>query len=218
MVRIFLRWKTQTWKVVFGCLPGKRMVCSASKVTTCSSVYQTCHVVVNSMLRQQGDNSYQMSIMSCYCQTRWQSLYIVFSGRIKKRGRISWWGETVVCSASKATTSKSYINHVMLLSNKSTVTWLTLLRFYLRIWLSPAWILPSAAKASPASVTKKLPLIPFLNFHLSDWSQFSTSILAHMYIYDRWDDSHFLIYHPCRHDDEYNDNEATTKWWRQLGE
>jgi hypothetical protein len=33
------------------------IVCSASKVTTCSSVYQTCQLVVNSMLRQQGDNT-----------------------------------------------------------------------------------------------------------------------------------------------------------------
>ena len=49
----------------------------------------------------------------------------------------------------------------MLLSNKMTVTiWLTLLRFYLIIWLSPSWILPSAAKAFPASVTKKIALIP----------------------------------------------------------
>ena len=49
----------------------------------------------------------------------------------------------------------------MLLSNKMTVTiWLTLLQFYLIIWLSPSWILPSAAKAFPASVTKKLALIP----------------------------------------------------------
>ncbi len=72
----------------------------------------------------------------------------------------------------------------MLLSNKMAVTiWLTLLWFYLRIWLSPSWILPSAAKAFPASVTKKLALIP--------------SQLPRMY--DRWDDSHFLMYHPCRH-------------------
>ena len=52
----------------------------------------------------------------------------------------------------------------MILSNKMTVTiiWLSLLRFHLnlRIWLSPSWILPSAAKAFPASVTKKLALIP----------------------------------------------------------
>jgi len=39
-----------------GHLPGKRIVYSASKVTTFSSVYQTCQVVVNSMLHQQGDN------------------------------------------------------------------------------------------------------------------------------------------------------------------
>ena len=64
----------------------------------------------------------------------------------------------------------------MLLSNKMTVTiWLNLLRFDLRIWLLPPWILPSAAIAFPASVTKKLPC------------------------WERWDDSHFLIYHPCRH-------------------
>ena len=32
------------------------LVFSASKVTTCSSVNRTCQVVVNSKLRQQGDN------------------------------------------------------------------------------------------------------------------------------------------------------------------
>jgi len=32
------------------------IVFSASKVTTCSSVNQTCQVVADSMLRQQGDN------------------------------------------------------------------------------------------------------------------------------------------------------------------
>ena len=37
-------------------LPGKRIVaCSARNVTTRSSVYQSCQVVVNRMLRQQGD-------------------------------------------------------------------------------------------------------------------------------------------------------------------
>jgi hypothetical protein len=36
MVWIFLRCKTQTWKFMCGSLPGKRIVCSASKVTTCS--------------------------------------------------------------------------------------------------------------------------------------------------------------------------------------
>jgi len=35
----------------------QRIVCAASKVTTCSSVYQTCQFVVNSMLRQQGDDT-----------------------------------------------------------------------------------------------------------------------------------------------------------------
>jgi hypothetical protein len=41
-----------------GRLPGKRIVaCSANKVTTCSSVYQSCQVVVNSMLHQQGDTT-----------------------------------------------------------------------------------------------------------------------------------------------------------------
>ncbi len=44
-------------KFMCGRLPGKRIVCSASKVTTCSSVYQTCQVVANSMLHQQGDNT-----------------------------------------------------------------------------------------------------------------------------------------------------------------
>ncbi len=77
MVWIFLRCKTQTWKLMCGCLPDKRIVCSASKVTTCSSVYQTCQVVVNSMLHQQGDNTihlYQSSYATAIpCQTRWQS-------------------------------------------------------------------------------------------------------------------------------------------------
>ena len=42
-VWIFLRCKTQTWKFMCGRLPGKRIVvCSASKVTTCSSVNRTC--------------------------------------------------------------------------------------------------------------------------------------------------------------------------------
>jgi hypothetical protein len=42
-----------------GRLPGKRIVAwSASKVTaSCSSVYQSCQVVVNSMLHQQGDTT-----------------------------------------------------------------------------------------------------------------------------------------------------------------
>jgi hypothetical protein len=57
MVWILIRCKTQTWKFMCGRLPGKRIVYSASKVTTCSSVYQTCQVVVNSMLHQQGDNT-----------------------------------------------------------------------------------------------------------------------------------------------------------------
>ena len=35
MVLIFFRCKTQTWKFMCECLPGKRIVCSASKVTTC---------------------------------------------------------------------------------------------------------------------------------------------------------------------------------------
>jgi hypothetical protein len=39
----------------------------------------------------------------------------------------------------------------------SQYKFLTLLQqFYLRIWLSPSWILPSAAKAFPASVTKQI--------------------------------------------------------------
>ena len=64
-VWIFVRCKTQTWKFMCGRLPGKRIVCSASKVTTCSSVYQTCQVVVNSMLHQQGDNTLIM-YQSCH--------------------------------------------------------------------------------------------------------------------------------------------------------
>jgi hypothetical protein len=60
MVWIILRCKTQTWKFMVLCvrLPGKRIVAwSASKVTTRSSVYQSCQVVVNSMLQQQGDTT-----------------------------------------------------------------------------------------------------------------------------------------------------------------
>jgi len=48
-----------------GCLPGKIIVYSVSNVTTCSSVYQTCQVVVNSILRQQGDNTVIM-YQSCH--------------------------------------------------------------------------------------------------------------------------------------------------------
>jgi len=61
----YIRCKTQTWKCMCGCLPGKKIVYSVSNVTTCSSVYQTCHVVVNSMLRQQGDNTVIM-YQSCH--------------------------------------------------------------------------------------------------------------------------------------------------------
>ena len=76
----------------------------------------------------------------------------------------------------------------MLLSNKMTVTiWLTLIRFYLRIWPSSSWILPSAAKAFPASVTKKLALIPYPTSNLA-------LVCTYVRMYNRWDDSHFLIY------------------------
>jgi hypothetical protein len=110
MVWIILSCKTQTWKFMGrGRLPGKRIVaCSASKVTTCSSVYQSCQVVVNNMLRQQGDTTL-IIYQSCHAIVK-----------------------------------------------QDTVTiWLTLLRFYLRIWLSPSWILPIAANVFPASVPKK---------------------------------------------------------------
>ena len=50
--------------------------------------------------------------------------------------------------------------HAIVKQVDSQYKWLTLLQFYLRIWLSPSWILPSAAKAFPASVTKKIALIP----------------------------------------------------------
>ena len=95
MVWIILRCKTQTWKFM-GCvsLPGKRIVaCSASKVTTCSSVYQSCQVVVNRMLHQQGDTTL-IIYQSC---------------------------------------------HAIVKQDDSHYTWLTLLRFYLRIWLSSSW-------------------------------------------------------------------------------
>ena len=114
-------------------LPGKRIVvCSASKMTTHSSVCQSGQVVVNSMLRQQGDNTL-IIYQSC---------------------------------------------HDIVKQDDSHYKWLTLLRFNLRIWLSPSWILPSAANAFPASVPKK-------------WA-----------ISGKWDDSHFLICHTipvCRH-------------------
>jgi hypothetical protein len=57
MVWIILRCKTQTLTFMGReRLPGKRIVaCSARNVTTRSSVYQSCQVVVNRMLRQQGD-------------------------------------------------------------------------------------------------------------------------------------------------------------------
>ena len=42
--------------------------------------------------------------------------------------------------------------HAIVNQDDSHYTWLTLLRFYLRIWLSPSWILPIAANAFPASV------------------------------------------------------------------
>jgi len=59
MVWILLTCKGQTWKFIGrGRLPGKRIVaCSASKVTTRSLVYQSCQVVINSMLCQQGDTT-----------------------------------------------------------------------------------------------------------------------------------------------------------------
>ena len=59
----------------------QRIVCSASKVTICSSVYQTCQVVVNSMLHQQGDNTLIM-YQSCHATATVKqddSHYIVFS-------------------------------------------------------------------------------------------------------------------------------------------
>jgi hypothetical protein len=112
MVWIILRCKTQTWKFMGrGRLPGKRIVaCSASKVTACSSVYQSCQVVVNRMLHQQGDTTL-IIYQSC---------------------------------------------HAIVKQDDSHYTWLTLLRFYLRIWLSPSWIsLPIAAYVFPASLPKK---------------------------------------------------------------
>jgi hypothetical protein len=42
--------------------------------------------------------------------------------------------------------------HAIVNQDDSHYTWLTLLRFYLRIWLSPSWILPIAANAFLASV------------------------------------------------------------------
>ncbi len=104
MVWIFWRFKTQTWKFMCGSLLGKRIVCSASKVTTCASVCQTYQVVVNSnsMLRQQQGDNTLIIYQSC---------------------------------------------HAIVKQDDSHYKWLTLLWFYLRIWLSPSWILPSAANA-----------------------------------------------------------------------
>ncbi len=95
---------------------------------TYSWVNWTCQVVVNCMLRQQGDNTLIIN----------QSCHVIV---------------------------KQDDSHYMI----------KLALVYLRIWLLPPWILPSAAIAFPASVTKKLPCR------------------------ERCDDSHFLIYHPCRH-------------------
>jgi len=126
MVWIILRCKTHTWKFMGrGRLPGKRIVaCSASKVTTCSSVYQSCLVVVNSMLHQQGDTTL-IIYQSC---------------------------------------------HAIVKQDDNHYTWLTLLRFYLRIWLSPSWIWPIAANVFLLQTEK------MSNF----WKD--------------GDDSHFLIY------------------------
>jgi hypothetical protein len=131
-----LRCKTHTWKCMGpGRLPGKRIAaCSVIKVkvTTCSSVYQSCQVVANSisMLCQHGDTRL-ITIQSC---------------------------------------------HAIVKQDDSHYTWLTLLRFYLRIQLSPSWILPIAANVLLASEPKKM----------SNCKKDG-------------DDSHFLIYHPCRH-------------------
>ena len=76
MVWIFVRCKTQIWTFMCGRLPGKRIVCSASKVTTCSSVYQTCHFIsIPNMpsccqwyaLPARWQHGNHVSIMSCYC-------------------------------------------------------------------------------------------------------------------------------------------------------
>ena len=86
----------------------------------------------------------------------------------------------------------------MLLSNKMTVTiWLTLLWIYLRIWPSSSWILPSAAKAFPASVTKKLALIPFPTSNLA-W-YVGMYVCTYVQQMMRWQSLSHLSYHPCRH-------------------
>ena len=99
MVWIMLRCKSQTWQFMgHGRLPVKRtLACSASKMTTRSSVYQSCQVVGNSisMLCQQGDNTL-IIYQSC---------------------------------------------HVIVIQDDSHYyKWLTLLRGYLRICLSPSLI------------------------------------------------------------------------------
>jgi len=147
MVWLILRYKTQTWKFMDGCLlPGKIIViCSASKVTTRSSVYQPCQVVLNSMLYQQGDNTL-IIYQSC---------------------------------------------HAIVKQDDSHYTWLTLLWFHLRIWLSPSWILPIAPNALP-------------RFYLRIWlspswilpiaaNAFPASVPKNEQFQERWDDSHFLI-------------------------
>jgi hypothetical protein len=162
-VWIFLRCKTQTWKFMCGRLPGKRIVCSASKVTTCSSVYQTCQVVVNSMLHQQGDNTLIM-YQSCHATATVKqddSHYIVFSAsKVTTCSSVNRTCQVVANSMLRQQGDNTLIKyqscHAIAKQVDSQYKWLTLLQFYLRIWLSPSWILPSAAKAFPASVTKKI--------------------------------------------------------------
>jgi hypothetical protein len=85
----------------------------------------------------------------------------------------------------------------MLLSNKMTVTiWLTLLWIYLRIWPSSSWILPSAAEAFPASVTKKIALIPFPTSNLAWYVRMYVCTYVQQM---RWQSLSHLSYHPCRH-------------------
>ena len=60
-----LKMQNRDTKVYVWTSTRQRIVCSASKVTICSSVYQTCQVVVNGMLHQQGDN---MVIMYQSCR------------------------------------------------------------------------------------------------------------------------------------------------------
>jgi hypothetical protein len=72
-----------------GRLPGKRIVvCSASKMTTRSSVYQSGQVVVNSMLRQQGDNTLIIN-QSCHAIAKQDDSQYLFIGEFSLKQELA---------------------------------------------------------------------------------------------------------------------------------